>query len=105
MLRKYRLPFSARRPNKPSMVRGDDLQDDYVPDSDLVIVSGEEGRGSDEEEEDYEEFQGIGDLDLKLSIQDSDQSNSKKRKRREKEKEKRAKVCCLRMPTRGTVSS
>lgn len=71
---------------------GDDLEDDYVPDSDLVIVSGEEGRGgSDEDEEDYEEFQGIVG-DLQSSDVQGDLSSSKKRKRKEKEKEKKAKV-------------
>ena len=79
---------------------GDDLEDDYVPDSDLVIVSGEEGRGgSDEEEEDYEEFQGIG--DLQSSEVQGDLSNSKKRKRKEKEKEKKAKVRCSSIPEVG----
>jgi protein CMS1 len=78
---------------------GDDLEDDYVPDSDWVIASAEEGRGgSDEEEEYYEEFQGIGDLELKSSDAQGDQSISKKRKRGEKEKEKKAKVRCHSIP-------
>ncbi|KAF8487644.1 U3-containing 90S pre-ribosomal complex subunit-domain containing protein [Gautieria morchelliformis] len=74
------------------MVHGDDLEDDYIPDSDLVIVSGEEDRGSDEEEEEFEEFQGIAqDIDLQpLGVQ-GNQPISKKRKRREKEKAKKAK--------------
>lgn len=77
---------------KNAMVHGDDLEDDYIPDTDLII-SGEESRGSDEDEE-YK-FQGNVDSGVTLIDTQGDKLLSKKRKRREKEKEKRAKVCCL----------
>jgi len=71
----YRIPFFSRMPS------GDDLEDDYVPDANLVVVS----------EEEYEEFNGLGDVDSNPGA-DEDKSSPKKRKRREKEKEKRTKV-------------
>lgn len=76
--------------------RGDDLEDDFVPD-DLVASSGEEDAT-------FDPRQGPGDdIDALLSAdEDAEQdepvlegeATRAKRKRREKEKERQAKVTC-----------
>lgn len=67
------------------MHAGDDLEDDYVPDSNLVLAS-------DEDQDENEEFHGLTDL---AGVVEEDNLNptSKKRKRKEKEKDKKAKAC------------
>jgi hypothetical protein len=72
------------------MHAGDDLEDDYFPDPDLVVASEEdEAHGS--EDDDYEEFHGLKDSEVSPGVEE-DKSISKKRKRRDKEKEKKAKA-------------
>ncbi|OBZ75478.1 hypothetical protein A0H81_04539 [Grifola frondosa] len=70
--------------------RGDDLDDDFVPD-DLVAMS---------EEEDLQDGEDIGlltadeDVDIQGETSQADKdAQEKKRKRRVKEKERKAKVC------------
>lgn len=77
--------------------RGDDLEDDFVPDE-LVALSGEEDAA-------FDARQGAGDgIDGLLSADEEAEQDepapkgkaaSAKRKRREKEKERQAKVTCI----------
>jgi protein CMS1 len=79
-----------------SVQRGDDLEDDFVPD-DLVASSGEE-------EAAFDPRQGAGDdIDALLSADEEAEQTEPaskgkatlaKRKRREKDKERQAKVTC-----------
>lgn len=72
--------------------RGDDLDDDFVPDDLVALSDGASDRGEDVQDllsaDDEVEEGGEGDLKAKVD-------KEKKRKRREKEKERKAKVCTI----------
>ncbi|KAF8520202.1 U3-containing 90S pre-ribosomal complex subunit-domain containing protein [Hysterangium stoloniferum] len=68
------------------MAGGDDLEDDFIPDDNIMLASEDEELSGDEHENQAEDVS----EDATTATKDT-QAASKKRKRREKEKEKRAK--------------
>lgn len=91
------------------MQQGDDLENDFVIDEDLVALSGEEDAGLDggffsdgaDEGNDWmsgeEDDAATGDTQTPVAQSSADAVALKKRKRREKEKEKKTKVCVFKV--------
>ena len=71
--------------------RGDDLEDDFVPD-DLVVLSGDEAQVLEDDSKDVQTLLSPDEEHEKVQSDDQPQPGAKKRKRREKEKEKKASV-------------
>lgn len=76
-----------------SVQRGDDLEDDFVPD-DLVALSGEEDAAFDPRQGAGDNIDGLLSADEEAEQDGPAQATSAKRKRREKDKERQAKVTC-----------
>lgn len=95
-------PYPLCLPPTMAHHRGDDLDDDFMPDE-IVALSEDEGFGTLGDQDDIDKLLSAGEEEEDVEspvAQAKALLEDKKRKRREKEKERRAKVCPLQLIAR-----